>query len=909
MYFGLNRQPSDGLRILSDHEQLVQKTKTQLILSLIIIGVISTASFLTLNFFTQTQKADASTINIAGRQRMLSQRTALGVSMLKNQLLEKKTVSESLREQIINSAKLMHSSHVMLSSTDDPELQQLYFIGDPSLDTELNEYVKAALNIAKSQSVNDLKPKDTLYFEAENVSYLLFRLNVLVNTYEEKAESKLHNSIVLMAILWLVLLISLYLTFRLLFKPILTLIKQSFIEQKIKERRIQLAADSAQLGIWQFDLITQELTWDKQMWRIFYESEPQSDIVSLEQFQYCLHPEDAARVMHNFSEAVTDLKELDTTFRIISPNDTIKYIKVYSIAEKNEYGKAIKVVGTNKDITDQVLREDALLIAKEKAEAATRIKGDFLASMSHEIRTPLNGVMGMLNLLKNTPLNNLQNKRLDIALSSAKSLLALINDILDFSKIEADKLQIEVIDFDLNNLLEEIIESLGQLAEEKHLELILDTIGLNTSRVMGDPNRIRQVITNLIANAIKFTHEGHVILNVSLSENSNDTWQMNFSVEDTGIGIPEDKQAQLFDAFSQVDTSTTRQYGGTGLGLAIVKRLCIAMGGAINVRSKLNRGSRFYGSILLSKSTKTSIIAPTFDVTKLYVLVVDDNTVNSTIVHDQLAHWGIHVTVANSAEQAILICEEHIENHKSVFDIALIDMQMPHMNGIQLGKLLKQDPRYANMHLVLMTSMMMELDNQEIADSGFTAFFTKPVTNSDLFLALNVLGENGEALNKASPLLTHDFIRDLKHSDDHKPKSIRDNIKQLENKDILVVEDNAINQMVIEDLLSDLGFHVKCVDDGLFALTELNLRRSQPYCLILMDCQMPRMDGFETTREIRKGKAGQLNSDIPIVAITANNMQGDQQKCLDSGMNDFISKPIEQEQLERVIRSWLLAKF
>lgn len=892
---------------MSELHKLVQQTRKRFMLALLIIALISTASFIVLHYLAQTQESDASIINDAGRQRMLSQRIALGVSQLINQLNQQQDVQPYTTDIITHSANLLLNSHeTLLQISNNEEVQQLYHSGDPSLDTELRHYVKSALSIAQAKSLSDISPSDLTYFETENVSYLLFRLNVMVISYEEAAQAKLESSKFVAALLWFILLAALFLEFKTIFKPTLELIRKSFALQDMKQRRMQLAADSAQLGIWEFDITNNTLHWDKKMWLIFYESEPKSDVITIDTFKNCLHPEDKTMVMDAFNRALTEGNELNFSFRIFSPKRTIKHIQVHSIIETNDSNALIRIVGTNQDITEQVLKEDALIIEKEKAEAATRIKGDFLASMSHEIRTPLNGVMGMLGLLKNTPLNDLQLSRLEIALSSAQSLLALINDILDFSKIEAEKLQIETIDFDLNKLLSEIIDSLAQLAEERQIELILDTVKLTTNRVMGDPNRIRQMLVNILSNAIKFTHEGHVILSVELIPSGNKTWQFNFSVEDTGIGIPEEKQIQLFDAFSQVDTSITRKYGGTGLGLAIVKRLCLAMSGNINVSSQEGRGSRFYGNILLGESHQSQVIAPNFDVSQLNLLIVDDNSVNLTIMHDQLTYWKVQVTCAHSASQAISLCESRLAQGLPIFDIAILDMQMPNMNGLELGNILKQDKRFKSMHLVLMTSMMMNNNREDLANAGFSGCFSKPVTNSDLFLALSVIGEDGEALHKAPSLITHDYLRDLQTPDkDSSDTNLKDYVNKLENKDILLVEDNSINQLVASEILEGYGFNIFTADDGILALTQLNNRKDKPYQLIFMDCQMPRMDGFSTTREIRAGKAGQLHLDTPIIALTANAMAGDQQKCLDAGMNDFISKPIDEQHLKRIIHSWL----
>ncbi len=892
---------------MANVNQLIKQSQFRIILALGIIALLVSVSLVTMTSFFNAQEYDARLINQAGRQRMLSQRTALGVNLFIKQLESNQPINDSIRSMVFESANLMLSSHKgLIVSTHSDDIRALYFAGEPSLDDDIRAFTSSALSILQATSTSHLKSQDLEYYELENLNYLLFRLNIAVNAYEESAQNHVTSSIKAEAVIWLITLLVLMLEFMFIFKPSLKLIRKGFIEKVIQQNRMQLAADSAHLGIWEFDIANQTLQWDKQMWKIYYESEPQASFSSWEQFKARIHPQDKDHVVDSFSQTLNHQEPTDFTFRIITPSQKVRHIQAHAIIEYNHKGDAIKIVGTNQDITEQKHKEDALIEAKEKAEAATRIKGDFLASMSHEIRTPLNGVMGMLGLLKNTPLTLQQKQRVSVALSSAQSLLALINDIFDFTKIEADKLHIEAIDFNLDKLLAEVIESLAQLAENKGLELILDTINIETTRVLGDPGRIRQLLTNLLSNAIKFTNEGHVILSVSLTSFSNNNWQLNFSVEDTGIGIPKKDQPFLFDAFSQVDASSTRKYGGTGLGLAIVKRLCIAMSGGINMNSQENRGSRFYGSILLGKSDRAEILAPNFDVSRFNILIVDDNSVNLSILKDQLTHWGINVFVANSGAQALNICEQRVLNCQPIFDIGILDMQMPNMDGAELGKHLKQDPRFNAMHLVMMTSMLMGNDSQFMADIGFCAYFSKPVTTSDLFLALSVIGDNGEALRQATPLLTHDFLNSLNNPDDSAQSHIKTRIANLTNKHILLVEDNAINQLVASDMLEDLGFSVSVAHDGLDAINKLNTHTQAPYCLILMDCQMPNMDGFETTQQIRTGKAGPLHMDTPVVALTANTMEGDQQKCLDSGMDDFLAKPLDHHQLERVIISWLL---
>ena len=655
------------------------------------------------------------------------------------------------------------------------------------------------------------------------------------------------------------------------------------------EERLSLSETIANIGTWDWDIKASRMVWSKQLYAITGHT-PDNFTPTVDALSQVCHPEDRSLLDHAITGALENAQQFDLEHRIVLANGKEKYVHQRGQIYRNEHGKPIRMIGMVLDITERQAFIDALELAKNEADRANQSKSEFLANMSHEIRTPMNAILGMGYLALKTDLNRQQSDYLNKMLASARSLLRIINDILDFSKIEAGKLDLEQTDFSLPHVLENVANVVGASVNDKKLEILFSTDADVPCWLVGDPLRLEQILINLASNAIKFTEAGEVVLNVSLEDaHENGTLLLKFSVRDTGIGMSPEQVSILFDAFTQADTSTTRRFGGTGLGLTISKRLVNMMGGRLSCESEKGEGSTFsFTAEFQTKGRRGPELVLPDELQGAPALVVDDNATAREILREVMNAFGFETVAVGSGQEALQELKRAAAEDKRFYDIVLMDWVMDDMDGLETTEHIRADQTLPHPPTVIMvTAYGRDLIVDRVQKAGLDGYLLKPVTPTVLFeTVMEVFGQDQLSSNRI------DVANNAQAAS-----------KALLGAEVLVVEDNLINQQVAQEILEDAGARVDIVEDGDQAYRKICVEKAH-FDVVLMDLHMPVMDGYVSTSLIRENFGA---DDLPIIAMTANAMRGERDKCLDAGMNDFIAKPIEVDHFYTTLLKWIPA--
>jgi len=662
----------------------------------------------------------------------------------------------------------------------------------------------------------------------------------------------------------------------------------AYYNEDIDPRMIALSASNSLSGIWDVNFVTKKTTWCsrlKTMFGLFPNTVPDSGSL-----YKIMHPDD----LESIQKILLRHQKIDDPFefecRIMRPCDQ-KVIWVHSTGRTllDENGKAIRMVGSIMDIT-------YLKHAEEAAKRSDKAKSNFLANMSHEIRTPMNGVLGMAELLKSADLAPREKSLVDIIERSGNALITIINDILDFSKIEAGQMELERRPFQLREAIEDVIALLSNTASESGVDLLLKMQPHLPLTYVGDVGRIRQILTNIIGNAVKFTSEGHILIDVS-GDTTDDQANLTIKIEDTGVGIPEDKIEHIFNQFAQVDETTTRKFGGTGLGLSISKNLIELMNGDISVTSVEGQGSTFILSVSLPiredfKPQQTN----QYDLKGTTILIVDDNEINREILKTQLTEWGCRCVAAPSVHVAIEVLKRAHEKNIPI-DLAIVDFHMPKLNGEDFVRHIEAIKTFSEIPLIILSSVDDSALRARMKEHNIAEFLTKPVRSSLLSDTIKTALNNAKHKEIKSP--RKDVVKPLasispsiKHSE---------TIQNQSEIDVLIAEDNDVNQLYCKYVMEQLGLSFKIVPNGRAAVYKWKLLSPK---IILMDISMPEMNGYDAARAIRDLETRDQLAHTPIIAVTAHVLNDTQDLCLESGMDGYLSKPLAIERLKKCLVKW-----
>jgi PAS domain S-box-containing protein len=665
--------------------------------------------------------------------------------------------------------------------------------------------------------------------------------------------------------------------------------QQKLIEDALQlaQRRFERAINGTQDGLWELEVANDTNWCSPRLAQLLGYTPAQLNTGNF--LRALTHPEDESKIRAAVRGHYKTNTPFDVEIRLRTSSGSYRWYRARASAERDAQGRAQRLSGSLQDVTEARAAREDLVRATEAAQAASLAKSHFLANVSHEIRTPMNGIIGMTGLLMETPLDRTQRDYAETIRSSADSLLTVINDILDFSKIEAGKLELESIELDLRANIEDVGSMLAFQAANRGLELIVNVHPDAAQRVLGDPQRLRQCLTNLISNAIKFTKQGEIVVEVRAEPNNRGQSLTRFEVRDTGMGIAEETLETLFHPFVQADSSTTRHFGGTGLGLSIVRRLVELMGGEVGVTSTVGEGSRFFFTLPLKPIDSGKALPQRRNDLGGAILIVDDNVTTQRVLSAQLEHAGYAITTVSSGAAALEQLQMATTSSRG-FEMVITDLQMPGMDGVMLGERIINHPELANTRLIMLTSVDRQGDAPRLAALGFGAYLTKPVRVRQLLdaVARVMSGEPRRWQMETEPMITGTLLTQAA-------------AQQRFAGQVLLVEDNFVNQKVAVRFLERLGCSVEVAKNGAEAVAACQRRH---FDIVLMDLQMPVMDGMAATRKIRELETG---GQVPIIALTANAMSGDRERCEAAGMDGYLTKPIEVDRLRSILMKFGLA--